>query len=488
MPEQKSSTEAAVKGAHSQTAVVAIRGVLSLLYFSVMSRLLTPDDFGYFALISAVTTILGSLSEAGLGSSVVQKKDVSKEYIDTAYSLSIILGLAFGCILFLGAELFSKIVCGSNHLRLAFRLMSVILLSQSFNNILWAIYMRKLNFFRYGLIQIFAEFLSYILGIVLAFYGFGFYAIIAVAIFSQLFLTLTFVILGKVKFKFLIVKKYIKDIMGYGGWLTASVVVRNFTNEIDKIIIGRFLSISDLGAINRPSGFVGRINSHVNGIFDVVLFPILSGIQDNIEKITRAYIKIVSLMMTFSIILAGTLTISSKLIINIFFGPQWLDLQPILVIFSLATLIHGFSRVADSFFRSLGIVKLYFIARIINWVIFVGCVCIGCQFEIIGAAVGMVVGSILSCFIKFLMQRKYVNVNSVVLLKSILANISTPLLLFISIFLIDTYLGISEYIGITMFFTLLLVTMIFTPRLFGTVFRETVINRYLKRFQIMRIY
>lgn len=478
------SAELAVKGAHSQTVVVAIRGILSLIYFSAMSRLLTPDDFGYFALISAVTTIIGSLSEAGLGSSVIQKKDASKNYVDTAYTLSIILGLAFSSILILGSDFFSRIVSGSNKLGMAFRLMSVMLLLQSFNNITWALYMRKLNFFRYGIIQIFAEFLSYILGVVLALYGLGFYAIVAVSILSQLFLTLTLTILGKVKFRFLIVKNYVKDIVGYGGWLTASVIVRNFTNEIDKIIIGRFLSITDLGAINRPSGFVSRINSQVNGIFDTVLFPILSDIQDNKEKIGRAYIKIVSLMMTFSVILCGALTIGSRVIINIFFGSQWLYLQPILVIFSFATIIHGFSRVADSFFRSLGIVKLYFIARIINWVVFVVCVCIGCKFGIYGASVGMVIGSLLSCIIKFFMQRKPVNVNSKILLKTILDNVTTPFVIFLGVFIFNIYTGISDYLGLTIFFAFLLATMIFLPGLFGKNFREIVINRYFKNHKL----
>lgn len=64
-------TSKALKGVHSQTAILAIKGILALAYFSMMSRLLNPDYFGYFALLTAITTILTSLSEAGLGSAVI---------------------------------------------------------------------------------------------------------------------------------------------------------------------------------------------------------------------------------------------------------------------------------------------------------------------------------------------------------------------------------------------------------------------------------
>lgn len=483
-----STTDKAVKGAHSQTAVVVIRGILSLVYFSIMSRLLTPADFGYFALITAVTTILGSLSEAGLGSSVIQKKQVCADYVSTAYTLSIILGLIFGLILFSGARIFSDLVAGSDHLTLAFRLMSIILLSQSINNIGWALYMRQLDFFKYGIVQINSEILSYLIGIILAYKGYGYYAIVAVAICSQLFLTCTLFILGKIKFKFIIIREYVKEIIDYGGWLTLSVIVRNLTNEIDKIIIGRFLSITDLGAINRPQGFVSRINSNFNGIFDTVLFPILSGIQSDKEKISRAYIKIVSLIMTFSIILAGFLTVGARMIIDIFFGNQWGYLQPILVIFAFGTMIHGFSRIADSFFRSLGIVKLYFYARIINWIVFIIAVCIGCQFGLYGAAIGIVAGSFISCVIKYLMQKNYVNVKTHILISEIANNIAFPLLIIILIVGVNSIFNLSDYIVLVAYMFILGTSMIFFPRFFGKVFQETIINRYLNKLRRFRIY
>jgi len=482
------TTDKAIKGAHSQTFIVAIKGLLSLVYFSVMSRLLTPDDFGYFALITAVTTIIGSISEAGLGSAVIQKKNPDEEYISTAYTLSLILGILFSLILLLGSNLFSRLVSGADELNIAFKLMSVILVCQSFNNITWALYMRKFDFFKFGVIQICADMMSYFIGIFFALKNTGFYAIVAASISNCLILTISLIFLGRVRFNIRIVWSSAKQIINYGGWLTAAVILRNLTNEIDKVIIGRMLPITDLGAINRPQGFVNRISTQINGIFDTVLFPILSEIQDDRDKIGRAYIKIVSLVTTLSIFISGLLSIGSKFIINVFFGGQWLHLQPILIIFSFAMMIHGYSRIADSFFRSLGIVKQYFWARAINWIIVITLVYIGCHFGIMGATICMTFGSFISCIVKYSMQKKHIGVSTKALSLSILRNITAPLIMLIMVSSIVMYFNIEDLVGIIMYVVVIFLTIILIPQIYGTIFRQVIINRYfkgLRKFQIV---
>ncbi|MCM1140585.1 MAG: oligosaccharide flippase family protein [Muribaculum sp.] len=488
MTEHNSSTEKAIKGVYSQTAIVLMKSVLSLLYFSLMSRLLTPEDFGYFALITAVTTILCSLSEAGLGSSVVQKKDADKDYTSTAFTMSLALGTFFSFILVCGAEVFSKIVSGSLILTNAFRIMSIILILQAINNIAWAMFMRNLDFFKYGLLQIVSDTISYIVGISLAYNGYGFYSIVGAVVCNHLSLTIILLSLGKLNFRIKIIKSYVHQIIEYGGWLTGAVIVRNFTNEISKVIIGRLLPITDLGAINRPQGFVDRISGQVNGIFDTVLFPILSDIQDNPDKVSRAYIKIVTISTTFAIMLGGTMALGSNIIIEIFFGSQWLYLEPILVIFSLAVMIHGYSRIADSFFRSLGIVKKYFWTRVINWVVLILLVCLGCEFGILGATIGIVSGSLISCIIKYFMQKDAVGVKPETLFYKMMRNVLLPIILFTSLILLKHYCNMSDYIAVILFVISIIISILIFPGLYGNEFREVVINRYFKRFEKYRIF
>ena len=87
------------KGISSQTIITIVMGVLEISVFAIMSRLLSQEDFGYYAVILAVVGVFHCFTEAGLGSAVIQKQNASKEYISTALGLSAILGVLFTVLL-----------------------------------------------------------------------------------------------------------------------------------------------------------------------------------------------------------------------------------------------------------------------------------------------------------------------------------------------------------------------------------------------------
>ena len=82
-----SHSERLFKGISIQTIITILMGIMEISLFSIMSRLLSIEYFGYFAAISGVIAITSCISEAGLGSAIIQKKDASKGFISTAFTL-----------------------------------------------------------------------------------------------------------------------------------------------------------------------------------------------------------------------------------------------------------------------------------------------------------------------------------------------------------------------------------------------------------------
>ena len=93
MIDQESNTSKAVKGMSSQTLVTVLTGVVEVVSFSIMSRLLTKEDFGYYAAISAVLAIFKSLSETGIGSAIIQRKKPDSKFINNAFTINLFFGL-----------------------------------------------------------------------------------------------------------------------------------------------------------------------------------------------------------------------------------------------------------------------------------------------------------------------------------------------------------------------------------------------------------
>lgn len=466
---------------HSQTLVTVILGVLELIYFSVMSRLLTQKDFGFFALITAVTVVLTSLTDAGFGSSVIQKKNINEDFKSTAFSLSLISGFLFSLILFFGAPLFSDLMVDSDELTKAFRIMSVIMLLQGITNIHNALFIKKLHFLKIGLIRAAGYTGSSIVGIVLALRGFGFYAIVWANVAYQLLFTISLLLVTRKQHLTLsISKQYVKQIFSFGGWLTATVIIRNITDQVDKFIVARMLSVTIVGAINRPNGFINTISSKINGIFDTILFPILSNIQDNKRALLSAFEKAIALIIVCSSFICGVIILGSYYIIDIFFGNEWFNIERILWILGLYILFSGLSRIQDCFFRSLGIMKSYFIARLSNCIVAIGFVFAGCYYGIIGVAFAILLRNVANVIIKYFMLKPYIGFNHFIFLKTIFRNVWFSLLIGIGLFIFMYFFPLTEYYMVFIYISVIGFSIIFFPRIFGEMFAEQIATRYIK--------
>ena len=110
-----SNTQKAVKGLSSQTIVTIAFGVVEIVSFSIMSRLLTKEDFGLFAAVSAIIVVFSSISEAGLGAAIVQRKNLDKRFTNNVFSLSLIMGLVLTLLLVFLSGVLSTAILGEGN-------------------------------------------------------------------------------------------------------------------------------------------------------------------------------------------------------------------------------------------------------------------------------------------------------------------------------------------------------------------------------------
>lgn len=394
MTDNSSNTKKVIKGISSQTLVTIGLGVVEILYFSIMSRLLSREDFGLFAAITAVTSIFYSISDAGIGSALIQRKEMTEEYKNTAFTLSVVVsGFVALLLLILSGPIANAIVGEMLHYPLMLMATTIFLNGMISVNFGWL--RRNLHFLKAGAIQLIAFIISSIIAILMAIDGYGFYAILFKAVASSLLtLIISFFFVGT-KFRIRITREHIKPIVSFGGWLTASVIIHNISSQIDRLLMSRLLSVEALGAYNRPKEFILQIGTRINGIFDTALFPVLSSIQDNLESLRNAFNRSQYFLNICSMALALAFICNAGLIIRIFFGEQWLDLKTIFQIISLTLIFNINGRLGDCYLRSLGLVRQQFNLRVFELIVDIICILIGFRFGILGVAIGFLIGNII---------------------------------------------------------------------------------------------
>ena len=107
-----------------------------------------------------------------------------------------------------------------------------------------------------------------------------------------------------------------------------------------------------------------------------------------------------SLLNSFSVILAAIFFFNAHLIISIFFGEQWLDMVPVMQIISLSVVFNVNGRLVDCFFRSLAFVKIGFFLRVTSAIVTFTSIYIGSKFGVSGVALSIVIANIINIFTK----------------------------------------------------------------------------------------
>ena len=360
---EQSTQNKVVKSISSQTLITILTGFVEIASFSVMSRLLTQQDFGYYAAVTAVSTIFASFSDAGIGSAIVQRKNIDQRYIDNAFTLSLFFGLFGASLLVSFAGVAARIVADAS-MRIPLMLIAITLLTGTLSSVNFSIMQRRLQFLRMGIIRISALIVTTIVSIILAIKGFGYYAIIAKVILYSLITLIVSFAAARTKYHLAFDIRVYKEIFGFGGWLMASAFFRKIAEQIDRLSMSSMFSVTILGLYSRPKDFIYTMTSKVCDILDSSLFPILSAIQDEKVKLIRSYQYSLYYFNLVGIMISLAFMYNSELIIRIFLGVEWLNINHLFIVLSLSGVCMMNGMLGDIYLRTLAFTKQQFYLRI----------------------------------------------------------------------------------------------------------------------------
>ena len=309
-------TRVFLKGVSVTSIFTVASGVLGLVYFSVMSRLLTKEDFGYFAALTGIMAVVGVFSEGGIGATIIQKKDPTKSFISTAFTLSLLMGLGCFMVIFMGAPFFANLVA-DDYLTTPIRVMAISLLTSPFISVGRAQLYRNLQFTRIGAANLISALTAVITSVVLAYRGYGVFSMISYALTSNLVTCLIFLSLGIRYPRVGVEKQHVKGIVSFGGWLTLSDMFNKMASLLDRLVLPKLTSIKVLGEYTRPSSFLFNMSGTISDVIDRVLFPMLSKSQDEHEAMRSVFYRAIELLNTFSIILTVVFFFNARLIMGL---------------------------------------------------------------------------------------------------------------------------------------------------------------------------
>lgn len=318
---------------------------LSLLIFAILANLLFPVDFGLVALASVFVGFAQIFVDQGLGDALVQRRTLTRGHIDTAFWVAIATGaLLTGAGIVLAIPIAALL--GEPALEPVLQVLSLVFVLSALNSIQTALLRRELAFRSLALRTLFAIAGGGVVGIAMAYANFGAWALIGQTLAQAALAAAVLWTVSPWRPGRQFSSAHFRELFGFGVNVVGSDMLIFLSRNVDNLLIGAVLGTQLLGIYSVGYRILEATGSLLVGISRKIAFPALSRLQDDPERMRRAFFRVAR--MSGVIVLPGYLGLAliAPEMIVVLFGDRWADSGPVasmLFLIGPVLAIQGFS-------------------------------------------------------------------------------------------------------------------------------------------------
>ena len=334
----------------------------------LLARLLDPSDFGIIGMMAIFITLSNTFVDGGFSNALIRKIDCDEKDYSTAFYFNIVVGIVCYALLFLSSPFIADFF-NTPILSYLLKVLAITLFINSLSVVHIAKLSREINFKVQAQATFVGVLLSGILGIALAYMGYGVWSLVFQQVANS---TIKVIIIWmKTHWKPLMVfsKESFKALFGYGSKILVSNLIGTLYSQMSTIIIGKSYTTSELGYYSRGQQFAHLPTVTITDVLGKVTFPILSRYQNDDQKLVpiyRKYISITSMVIFFCMTLLASL---AKPIVLVLLSEKWESSVIFFQIFCFAYMMEHISKLNLNLLQIKGRSDLYLRLEVIKKVI-----------------------------------------------------------------------------------------------------------------------
>lgn len=362
----------------------------TLVVFSVLTRLLTPQAFGLVALATVFVTLMKLVEEQGMADAVVQRKDLEPEHLDTAFWISVGLSVVLAVVLTGGSALIAMVV-NEPDVAPVLAWLSVSLVLNGFSSVQRAILTRELKFASLTLRTLTSVVAGGVVGVIAAFSGFGVWSLVAQLITLELVGVIALWTASDWRPHFRFSKVHFRELFSFGSSVLGFKLLRFAERRVDNLMVGSFIGATALGFYVVAYRLLNLVINVTTSVIGSVAFPVFAKIQAEPEQVQKAYYKAVrqTSVMSFPAFL-GLISIAPEAT-RVFFGNQWDASVPAMQVLAVAGVAQSILFVNGVVLKSLGRPGWRMVIMAVSVALLVGAFAVAVQWGITAVAWALVI-------------------------------------------------------------------------------------------------
>lgn len=377
-------------------------GTMGISFVSniILARLLTPEDYGCIGMLMIFILVANTFIDGGFGSALIQKKEPTQEDYSTIFYWNLFLSVVLYFALFASAPLIARFY-NLPLLSSVLQVQGLVLILNSLSIIQQNRLRKQLLFKKLAIVSIISALLSLAITIYLAYLGCGAWALVAQQLLMSGFNAVLYWIVGKWNPSLVFSRQSFKELFGFGGFILLSNLINTFCNNMQGLIIGRFCSARALGLYTQSVKLVDVSSMSISSVIDQVSYPILSGFQNDRERLVATLRNIIMATAYISFPIVSILILIAKPLIVLLYSEKWIECVPYFQILCIAGFVMCIQNINYYGVAALGKSKTLFTWTIVKRILGLMAIILG---FVLNDFIGILWGFVVSAFIVYVIN------------------------------------------------------------------------------------
>lgn len=364
----------------------------------ILARLLSPSEYGLIGLCVICNSILEGFVDSGFSTSLIRKKDVSNLDYNTMFLVNMVVSVLMYILLYISTPLLAKFF-EQPQLVFLVRVTGLVILFNGLSITQNTILTKSINFKAKTVASLSSSVISGLVGIVLAFNGFGVWSLVAQLVSKSIINTISLWLINKWRPAWNFSMDSLHYMWGFGWKMLLSGLLDRVWQQAYQIVVGKFYSPSTLGQYTKSKEYASLFSTSINSIVMKVTYPVLSAIQEDLSRMVSAYRRIIKQTMFVTVICLMFLASISYPLIHVLVGEKWNMAASFLPFICIAFTFYPLHSINMNMLKVLGrsdlILKYDILKRLIGAIPIV----LGIFLGIYPMLVGLIFTNIISFFI-----------------------------------------------------------------------------------------
>lgn len=419
--------------------------VVALVVSIILARILSPDEYGIISIVMVFITIANVFVNSGFGQALIQKKEADSADFSSVFYFSIVFTVIIYIILFFAAVPIARFY-NMPILIPVLRVLSLSIPIMGINSVQQAYVARKMEFKKFFWATFIGTCISAVVGIVMAYQGFGVWALVAQNLTNAVIDTIVL----QFSIDWIITREFsLKKIVGllsYGWKLLVQSLVLQLYSSLRNLLIGKVYTAKDLSFYSKGNQFPDLISTNIDTAINTALFPAMSKNQDSSERVKQMARKTNSFTSyIMSPILIGFMAIATPFI-RILLTDKWLPCVPYLRIACIILLFRSPQSAIIQAVKAVGksdqLLKFDIPVRVFAIIVLI----ISLRYGVLIFAMSEIVTTIFGMVLYMIMAKKSVNYHFGEVCADFLTNVAISAVMGGVIFAVGSFMNGGDFL------------------------------------------